>query len=172
MPDVWRLIRPEYGDRLDGEGSKIAGGRWNSIGRNAVYTSPHLSLAVLETYVNIPQELRDDLPVLSAVRIAVPDDAGAAKVSEGQFADLIALPDPLAASRLAVDDWLDRGDALVLEVPSVLVPEETNLILNPAHPRMREVKISSTRAFHFDPRLVMRKGWRPMPYAARVRPTA
>ncbi len=56
------------------------------------------------------------------------------------------------------DDWLDRSDDLVLEVPSVLVPEETNLILNPAHPRMREVKIVSTRAFHFDPRLVMRKG--------------
>ena len=56
------------------------------------------------------------------------------------------------------DEWLDRNAELVLEAPSILIPEETNLILNPEHPRMREVKIASTRAFHFDPRLVMRKG--------------
>ena len=69
----------------------------------------------------------------------------------------MAGPDPIAASRRVGDDWLVRGDTLVLEVPSVLVPEETNVILNPAHERMREVKIVSTRAFHFDPRLMVRR---------------
>jgi RES domain-containing protein len=157
MPDVWRLIRPEYAERLDGEGSKIAGGRWNSIGRNAVYTSPHLSLAVLEVYVNIAQELRDNLPILQAVRIAIPDDARATQISQTRFASLISASDPIAESRTIGDDWLDRGDTLVLEAPSVLIPEESNLILNPAHGRMREVKIISTRTFHFDPRLVARK---------------
>ena len=157
MFDVWRLIRPEYDERLDGEGSKIAGGRWNSVGRNAVYTSSHLSLAVLEVYVNIPQELRDNLPILQAVRIAIPDDARATQISQARFASLIVAPDPIAESRTIGDDWLDRGDTLVLEAPSALVPEESNFILNPAHPRMREVKIASTRAFHFDPRLVMRR---------------
>jgi len=157
MPDVWRLIRPEYAERLDGEGSKIAGGRWNSIGRNAVYTSPHLSLAVLEVYVNIAQELRDNLPILQAVRIAIPDDVRATEISQAQFASLIAAPDPIAESRTIGDDWLDQGDTLVLQAPSVLIPEEPNLILNPAHPRMREVRIVSARAFHFDPRLVVRR---------------
>jgi RES domain-containing protein len=157
MSLVWRLAPSEFANELDGEGSKLFGARWTSRGRNAVYTSSHLSLSVLEVYVNIPQELRDDLPVLQAARIAVPDDASTTQVSLEELAGFTAELDPIAASRRVGDGWLDQGDTLVLEVPSVLVPEESNLVLNPAHPRMREVKIVSTRAFHFDPRLVMRK---------------
>jgi RES domain-containing protein len=158
MPLVWRLARSEFANELDGEGSRLFGARWTSRGRNAVYAASYLSLAVLEVYVNIPQEVRDDLPILRAVRIFIPDDAHATQVSQEQLAGLMAAPDPIAASRRVGDNWLDRSETLLLEVPSVLVPEETNLVLNPAHPRMRDVKITSTRAFHFDPRLVMRKG--------------
>jgi RES domain-containing protein len=158
MPLVWRLARSEFANELDGEGPRLFGARWTSRGRNAVYTSSYLSLSVLEVYVNIPQEVRDELPILQAVRIFVPDDARTAQVPQDQLAGLMSGPGPIAASRTVGDNWLDRGDTLVLEVPSAIVPEETNLILNPAHPRMRDVKIVSTRAFHFDPRLVMRKG--------------
>lgn len=158
MPLVWRLARSEFANELDGEGPRLFGARWSSRGRNAVYTSSHLSLSVLEVYVNIPQVLRDELPILRAVRISIPDDARTTQVPQDQLAGLMAGSDPMAASRTIGDNWLDRSDTLVLEVPSVLVPEETNLILNPAHARMREVKIVSTRAFHFDPRLVTRKG--------------
>lgn len=157
MPLVWRLARSEFANELDGEGPRLFGARWTSRGRNGVYTASHLSLSVLEVYVNIPQELRDDLPVLRAVRVSIPDDARAAQVSQEQLAELMTGPDPMAASRTVGDNWLDRSDALALEVPSVLVPEETNFILNPAHPRMREVRIISTRAFHFAPRLVVGK---------------
>jgi RES domain-containing protein len=157
MPLVWRLARSEFANELDGHGPRLFGARWTSRGRNAVYTASHLSLSVLEVYVNIPQELRDDLPILRAVRLSIPDDARTAQVSQEQLAELMAEPDPIAASRTVGDDWLDRSDTLVLEVPSVLVPEETNLVLNPAHARMVEVKIISARAFHFDPRLVVRK---------------
>jgi RES domain-containing protein len=157
MPLVWRLAPSEFASELGGEGSRLFGARWTSRGRNAVYTGSYLSLSVLEVYVNIPQELRDDLSVLHAVRIAIPDDASAMRVSQEQLAGFMAEPDPIAASRRVGDGWLDQGDTLVLEVPSVLVPEETNLVLNPAHPRMREVKIVSTRPFRFDPRLVVRK---------------
>jgi RES domain-containing protein len=157
MPLVWRLARSEFANELDGEGPRLFGARWTSRGRNAVYTASYLSLSVLEVYVNIPQELRDDLPILRAVRISIPDDAPTAQVSQEQLAGLMGRPDPIAASRAVGNNWLDRSDTLVLEVPSVLVPEETNLVLNPAHPRMREVKIVSTRPFRFDPRLVVRK---------------
>lgn len=157
MPLVWRLARSEFANELDGEGSRIFGARWTSRGRNAVYTASHLSLAVLEVYVNIPQELRDDLPILRAIQISIPDNASARQVSQEQLSELMARPDSPAASRRVGDDWLDRGGTLVLEVPSVLVPEETNFILNPAHPRMREVKTVSSRSFKFDPRLAAGK---------------
>jgi RES domain-containing protein len=158
MPLVWRLARPEFAEHLDGEGSRIQGGRWNPIGLQALYTSEHLSLSVLEVYVHLPPEMRDALPVLTAVQISIPNEAGSARVTPERLTELLASADPIAACQALGEAWISRGRDLMLQVPSVLVPEETNLILNPAHPRMRDVKIVSTRAFHFDPRLVMRKG--------------
>jgi RES domain-containing protein len=157
MRFVWRLAPPEYAHELGGEGGKLFGGRWNSRGRNALYAASYLSLNVLEVYVNIPPDLRDDLPILQAVRIAIPADTAVTQVSQEQLAAFMAAPNPMAASRRQGDDWLDRSETLVLEVPSVVVPEETNLVLNPAHPRMREVRIVSSRPFRFDPRLVVPK---------------
>ncbi len=157
MPFVWRLARPEFADELDGEGARLFGGRWNSRGRNAIYTASHLSLSVLEVYVNIPPAQRDDLPVLQAVQLSVPDEAATMQVTRERLTELLAHPDPLAACQAVGDDWIGRGDHLVLQVPSILVPEEVNLILNPAHPAMGDVIIAGTRTFHFDPRLAMAK---------------
>jgi RES domain-containing protein len=61
--------------------------------------------------------------------------------------------DPISASRAVGDRWIDAQAALVLVVPSVIFPEEANLILNPAHARMRDVSIAATRPFRFDARL-------------------
>lgn len=157
MAVVWRLARPEFAEHLDGEGSRIEGGRWNPIGRPALYTSEHLSLSVLEVYVHLPPQMRDVLPVLAAVQISIPDGVGTTRVTTQQLAGLLASPDPLAACQASGAAWIDRGSDLVLQVPSVLVPEETNLVLNPAHARMGEVKIVSTRTFYFNPRLVVRR---------------
>lgn len=152
MPLVWRLVWPQFADKLDGEGSRIAGGRWNSRGHRALYTSANLSLSVLEVYVHLAPEMRDTLPVLAAVRVAIPDNVGVTHVTAARLAELLTEQDPLAACQTVGDDWIGRGDDLVLEVPSILVPEEANLILNPAHPAMSDVSIVSTRAFRFDPR--------------------
>ena len=157
MPIVWRLVPPEFARMLDGEGSRIPGGRWNSPGGRVVYTSSHLSLCVLEVYVHIAPELRDSLPELEAVRISVPDDASRVEISSDRFARLTARVDPLAACRRIGDDWLSRGSHLMLEAPSVLVPEEFNFMLNPEHSRMREVRIVSSRRFRFDPRLAAKR---------------
>jgi RES domain-containing protein len=155
MPLVWRLTPPEFPTELDGEGARLFGGRWNSPGLRALYTSSHLSLSVLETYVNIPLLLRNSLPMYQAVKIAIPDSASTTSVSPARLAELLTTSDPVAASRSIGDDWITRRDSLVLQVPSVLVPEEDNLIVNPEHPGAREVRIVGTRAFQFDPRLAV-----------------
>jgi RES domain-containing protein len=153
MASVWRLTPPQFARALDGEGSRLAGGRWNSPGRRALYTSSHLSLCVLEVYVHMPLELRAELADFEAIRIEVPDSAAKSEISIKQFADLMTTRDPLVACQTIGDDWLARGSDLILQVPSVVVPEDPNLILNPAHPQMDEVFIASTRRFRFDPRL-------------------
>lgn len=155
MPIVWRLTRPEFADKLDGAGARLFGGRWNSRGQSAVYTSSHLSLSVLEAYVNIPPGLRDDLPALQAVQLSVPDDAKVRTVRPNELAVLMKAADPISAARAIGDEWIEAQAEFILVVPSILVPEETNLILNPAHPGMRDVEIVLTRRFHFDPRLVV-----------------
>ena len=101
--------------------------------------------------------MRDTLPVLTALQISIPDMVGITRVSRRRLAELLASADPFAACQAVGEAWISRGHDLVLEAPSVLVPEETNLVLNPAHPRMREVKIVSTRLFRFDPRLAVPK---------------
>jgi RES domain-containing protein len=158
MPVVWRLTPPEFHTQLDGEGARLFGGRWNSPGLRALYTSSHLSLSVLETYVNIPLALRTSLPVFQAVRISIPDNASTIRISPAQLDKLLTTPDSLAASRSIGDGWITRRESLVLQVPSVLVPEEDNFVVNPEHPDARDVRIVGTRAFHFDPRLAVTAG--------------
>jgi RES domain-containing protein len=153
MPTAWRLTPSAFARTLDGEGASLAGGRWNSRGVPALYASSHLSLCVLEVLVNIPAGLRDDLKVFEAVHLSIPDDTGTAQIAIGEFDAMLAAPDSLAACRAAGDRWIEAGRELVLAVPSIIVPEEQNLILNPTHPRMRDVAIVSTRRFRFDARL-------------------
>lgn len=153
MTGVWRLTPSAFARSFDGEGASLAGGRWNSRGVPALYTSSQLSLCVLEVLVNIPARLRDVLPPFQAVRMSIPDDAGTTEIGLRKFEAMLASADPLSACRTAGDRWIAEGRDLVFAAPSVLVPEELNLMLNPAHPRMSEVAIVSTRRFHFDARL-------------------
>ena len=169
--DRWRLARSEFADGLDGEGARLFGGRWNSRGRSALYTSSHLSLSVLEVYVHIPPDLRDDLPILQAVQIFDSRRRRRRRTfRKSNSITLLESADPMAACRAMGDGWLDRNAELVLEVPSILVPEETNLILNPAHPRMREVEIVSSRAFRSTHALRSRR--RRLATTARAVPTS
>jgi RES domain-containing protein len=157
MPAVWRLSAPAYSDILNGEGNRLTGARWNSPGRGVVYTSENLSLSVLETYVHVPPEARDSLPELTAVRLQIPDDVGIARISTEELQRMLGASDPQSACRAAGDRWLATGTDLVLAAPSVVIPEERNLMINPDHPRMNEVRIVSRRPFRFDPRLATAK---------------
>jgi RES domain-containing protein len=152
MATVWRLTPSAFARALDGEGSSLAGGRWNSRGVAVLYTSSDLSLCVLEVLVNIPPRLRDDLTDFQAVQISIPDDAGTTQIGLSEFEAMLAAPDPHAAYRAAGDRWITSGRDLILAAPSAIVPEELNIMLNPGHPRMRDVAIVSTRRFHFDAR--------------------
>jgi RES domain-containing protein len=150
---VWRLTPPAYARVLDGRGNRETGARWNSPGRGVVYASFNLSLCVLETYVHIPPALRLSLPEFEAARIEIPDNAGVTEISPATLARAMATPDPAAACRAIGDQWLSRGDDLILAAPSTIVAEEMNVMINPAHPRMRDVRVTATRRFQFDPRL-------------------
>lgn len=146
---LWRLTSPEFARMLDGEGNRESGARWNSPGRGVVYMSRNLSLCVLETFVHLPAALRLRPPRMSAVLMECPD-APALTIGRDQWSTIAG---DGAAIRATGDDWLAGNSALWLEAPSVIVPQETNVMVNPLHPAMAEVKVISIEEFAFDARL-------------------
>lgn len=113
-----------------------------------VYTASHLSLAVLESFVHLPGSMRTSagLPEMVSVCLSVPS------------AQIAQLDRDLGASgedaRAIGDRWLTDRPSLALEVPSAVVPNETNVLINPDHPEMRAVRVVSQTPFLYDPRLV------------------
>jgi RES domain-containing protein len=147
---VWRLARLAH-LKLDGEGARLAGGRWNSRGRAAVYTSSRLSLAALELLVHTDVPLVP--PDLVACELEVPDDI------EIESVELAMLPNDWRAPghptcRAIGDAWLDEDRTAVLRVPSAVVPEEWNYLINPRHRAAKRIELVRRRKFTFDSRLV------------------
>lgn len=148
---VWRITRQRY-VKLDGEGARLNGGRWNSVGVAAVYASETLALAALEYLVHVDVE---DVPSdLCALKLAVPDDAPLEEVALGDLpSDWNRVEDHPACTGRG-DQWARTGAALVLRVPSVVIPAEHNYLLNSRHPLMEKVRVVSTETFAFDRRLL------------------
>lgn len=146
---AWRLTSATHAvDPWSGRGAAMVGGRWNSLGRRVAYASSHRSLAVLEMLVHtstaaVPQDL-------VFVPIDVPDRL--VRTATTLPADWDALPWSPTARRLG-DAWLDDQSSLALQVPSIVVPAEFNLLLNPLHPRFRSLHPLAPEVFKLDQRL-------------------
>ena len=152
MPQAWRIVKQRHAENaFDGEGARLYGGRWNSPGVPAVYASESRALATLEvlaglqsnsplpSYILIPAEF-DESIVLAIGLDEVP-------------ADWRQSP-PASSTRKIGDDWIARGDSAVLRVPSTLVQEESNFVLNPRHPDFSLIRIGEPEPLVMDPRLL------------------
>jgi RES domain-containing protein len=147
---VWRIARERY-DPLSGEGARLYGGRWNSPGRPVVYTAGHAALAVLEALVwTDPEDLPDDLRLYELELTGRPRPA-VLRV-EDLPADWTAVGS--AACIQAGDRWLSEGTRLALWVPSAILPEERNLLINPLHAGAAALRVVDSRPFRFDVRLL------------------
>ena len=149
---AWRISRERFADTaFSGFGAREYGGRWNSPGRGVVYLSGTIALAALEMLVHAGDraELLQDF-----VFIEVEFDEGLVQVldQEALPEDWSAYPEPEATKRLG-DRWFDDQASLLLAVPSAVIPQEMNLLLNPLHPDFGKVKRGAPQSFHFDTRL-------------------
>lgn len=115
-----------------------------------VYTSGSISLAALETLVHVdPEEAPEDLVVIP---VDLPADIGIAELTLRMLPEgWRATPGPPRLQQLGLN-WVRSGKTAVLSVPSVLVPQEHNFLLNPAHPDFRRIKRGKPKAFAIDPR--------------------
>jgi RES domain-containing protein len=152
MLRLWRLCRRVHGTTaFSGEGARRASGRWNHRGTSVAYATSTLSLAVLELFVHVdPDDAPDDLVAIEA---HLPDDVVTETIDVASLpADWRAIPGPDALKDIG-SAWVRTGRAPVLIVPSAIVPEESNFLLNPAHPDAGRLRVVGTRSFTFDPRM-------------------
>ena len=143
---AWRLASRRYAP-LTGEGARLVGGRWNSPGRPLVYASESLALCLAECLAHVTGSLPPDY---AAFKIAVPDD----DIEELSLKTLKAgWEHDLAQTRAVGDEWLVEERSLALVVPSVVLPDSRNILLNPPHSGAARLRVASQQPFTFDPRL-------------------
>jgi RES domain-containing protein len=152
--ELYRITQESYADDLSGNGSRLFGGRWNSEGHYALYTSINRSLALLETLAHMPVTLfRNKKYIL--VTHSIPAEAKTS-LTIIEAKDLPSNWDTLDIQYITQkigDKFLQEQKNLIMQVPSVLMPEEYNFVIDPLHPMMKQVKITHQREIRFNDRL-------------------
>jgi RES domain-containing protein len=174
LTKVFRLFRPgrEPGDAA---GAYKWGGRWNNPGTAILYTASSLALACLEILVHIRDV--NVVPGLVYSLVAIPDQW--IEPLEGSDAWKQARLESRVLSREVGDRWIrERRDhrkpigsqyhprlgsvrqdrpqdrSPVLQVPSIVIPQESNYLLDPEDIEIKKLAWSTPKPFRFDPRLL------------------
>lgn len=148
--EAWRIART--GDRakaFSGEGARLYGGRWNSPGVRMVYAAGSRSLAILEILVHLNKAGSLGSYFLYEIEIDATLVQNVANVPQGWNAE-----PPTAISQSIGDAWVRAASHPVLTVPSAVVPEERNYLLNPAHPGFTKLRLGNAQPYRLDPRLI------------------
>jgi RES domain-containing protein len=150
---LYRIAKSVNIRDMSGEGARLYGGRWNEKGVPVIYAAPSRSLAALEFLVHLPIVLapRD----LSICRFDLPDDVSVTRVKKSALPHDWRVNPPGAGTMATGTKWALAGKSLLLIVPSAVVPEESNILINPQHKDFRKIK-KRIEPFEFDPRLVTR----------------
>lgn len=148
---VYRLCKMAYANDLSGRGAEISGGRWNGKGTAMVYTSPSRALCMVEVVVHIPAGIIPKDYYL--VNILIPDNTRIVTVQPNDLPEnWNRNPIPAFTQKIG-NAFITAAEALVLKVPSAIVKDEWNYLINPLHQDFKEVKIIATEPFSFDGRL-------------------
>ena len=145
MLTVYRATPAQYAGDLSGEGARLYGGRWNQRGTPALYASPNVSLALLENLVHI--EHNEDFPKSYTITVVEVE-------AEGTLSFVDDLPPNREASQRVGTASLRDADCLGFWVPSIIVQDDRNLILNPrCRLYARSVRVRETYLQPVDQRL-------------------
>ena len=157
---AWRIVKKKHiGRAFDGGGARRMGGRWNSPGVAMVYTSATISLALLETLVHADQEnLAAGRYV--AIPVDIPATVGVRQIDRNMLPKGWRRWDPsLPELRKIGDECVREGRQAVLVVPSAVLPQERNYLINPAHKDVKRLIIGPPEPISIDGRIV--KGEKP-----------
>ncbi|HZD50547.1 MAG TPA: RES family NAD+ phosphorylase [Silvibacterium sp.] len=153
---VWRLCKARYAAAaFSGEGARLYSGRWNPVGVSMVYTSTSLALASLECFVHLdPSVAPDDLVSVTAT---IPEDVAMEGIEVADLPGDWRVTDNPTLQRLG-SDWIAAQKSVALEVPSVVVDGDWNVLLNPAHPDFGKIVMDAPKPWSFDQRMFKASG--------------
>lgn len=149
---VFRISKKAFVNDLTGTGAKTYGGRWNRKGTAMVYTAESRSLASVEYLVHLPMALvpKD----LSIACIEIPEHVKPSQLASSKLPkNWRKYPAPDSLAKLG-NDWAKSGDSLLLRVPSAVIEDEFNILINPLHPDFNQIKIKDVKKYLFDERLL------------------
>lgn len=152
-----RVYRIERKKRVDstllGIGASLSKGfRWNNLHTRMVYTSESRALSLLEMAVHL--DLAEDIPDdRMIVEITIPDSIEIQEILSSDLpADWSSYP-PVAMTKKIGDDFVKYGESAVLKVPSAIIPEESNYLINPLHRDAKKIKVVTVYPLKLDKRL-------------------
>ncbi|MEJ7737915.1 MAG: RES family NAD+ phosphorylase [Chitinophagaceae bacterium] len=146
---VYRISKCNYIDDLTGKGSAGYPGRWHSKGTYILYTAATSSLALLESVVHLSALTMTDFCI---VCLDIPDNNIAILKNDDLPGDWHMYPPPDKCKMLG-DNFIVQGKYLALQLPSAVMPEENNFLLNPNHPDFKLVRVVYKRSMPIDQRL-------------------
>jgi RES domain-containing protein len=151
---VFRIEREKYIEStLEGIGAAFTEGfRWNSLNTYLVYTAETRALATLEVSVHL--DFSEDLPTdRYYIEIEIPDDILILELNINDLPSNWDSKPPILETQFIGDDFVKGNSAAVLKVPSSIVPQEYNYLINPKHPDTKRIKVVSKEVVQFDKRL-------------------
>lgn len=151
---VYRIERKKYLEStLKGIGAAMAEGyRWNSMNTYLEYSAESRALATLEVSVHL--DLTEDLPNdRFFVEIEIPDEIPIQELKIEYLPDSWDSKTPILETQYIGDDFVRERCAAVLKVPSSIVQQEFNYLINPVHPDSEMVSVVSVVSLRFDIRI-------------------
>lgn len=148
---IFRLATEQYIEDLSGTGSKLFGGRWNFSGIPVVYTTENISLSVLEILARADK--KHIPPDYMLLKLEIPDSILYSTITKNKLKS--NWKDDMEYTQFIGSEFAKTNSNLLLKVPSAIVDEENNFILNPNHAEIKKLKIKSLSKFKFDKRFFL-----------------
>jgi len=149
---VWRIVKAKYASTaFTGESAALYPGRWNNPGTRVVYAAASLSLAALENFIHLQSEGR--VIKFVSFKVDIPAGIKAGEVGAPHLPKDWRACSPSVGTKLIGTNWAKKNETLLLRVPSVVIPSESDYLINPLHRDFASLKISAPDPFSFDQRM-------------------
>ena len=145
---VYRIALAAYADKLIASGRAA---RWNPNEIKMIYTASSRSLACLENAVHRSQAGLNQL--FNVMTIDCPDHLTINTINLRDLPDSWAYFDQMRATQQIGEKWIKENETAILRVPSSVINEEVNYLLNPDHKDFKLIRLIKSQPFNFDKRI-------------------